>query len=261
MPKALTKPKHGRKTGAAQQVLSESRTSVPGPSQDNSRDTATIIKDSHAHHKPRKLTSSSSKDERLRDRALKKICNKASSHLSSSARAKEGIRPSGTEIPIERPPAVTPDQMSLRDCPVAIPTSGLWGSVEAAVPAPMVTCPVAPESLAGPPPPSAHDSRETVPPQVPVCQHLLPEHFQDMITAAIQRTLSAGFLPPNRDTSVRSCASTSPDRDYQDDSLSIGAPDSPAASHASRPSLLGEIKSREPDLSDDEGLPPEKEIS
>lgn len=70
------------------------------------------IKDSCPHHKPRKLIASSSKDERCRDRALKKIYDKASSHLSSSPRAKEGICPSGTEFPIERSPAVTPDQMS-----------------------------------------------------------------------------------------------------------------------------------------------------
>lgn len=199
------------------------------------------------------LTSASSKDERRRDKALKKICDKASSH---SAKSKDGIHPSGTEIPVERPSPMTPGQMSLQDYPVTIPTLGLWEPIENAFSAPRVDCPVVSESLVSPAPPSPHVSRESVSSQVPVCQYILPEQFQHMIIASIQRTLTAGLLPPNRDNSVRFCTSASPDRDYQEDSLSIRVPDSPTASHCSHTYFFEEIESRRP--SDDKSLPPEQ---
>lgn len=46
--------------------------------------------------------------------------------------------------------------------------------------------------------------------------------------------------------------------DCHEDSLPTGAPGSPTTSHGSCPSLLEEVYSQEPDLSDDEGLPSEQ---
>lgn len=79
-----------------------------------------------------------------------------------------------------------------------------------------------------------------------------------MIATAVQQSLSARFLPPSRDASVRSFASVSPDRDYNVDSLFVAGLDSPAHSYVSHPSALGEVEPQEPDLLEDEDLPPEQ---
>lgn len=110
MPKALAKSKHGRNA----QGSSQPTPSGPEPSWlDVPQDMLTCGKDSHSHHKPRKHISTS-KDERRRDKVLKKIYEKASGHLSSSTAPKEAVGPSnGLELPVEWSSAVTPDQMSL----------------------------------------------------------------------------------------------------------------------------------------------------
>lgn len=55
-----------------------------------------------------------------------------------------------------------------------------------------------------------------------------------------------------------SCVSGSPERDYQEDSFSAGDPGSLTSSLDSHPLMLTAGDPREPDLSDDEGLPPEQ---
>lgn len=84
------------------------------------------------------------------------------------------------------------------------------------------------------------------------------EQLQRMIDAAVQQSLLAHFLPPSRDVSMRSVASTSPERVYDKDSLSIQAPDSPAPSHVSHTLSLREVEQQEPGLSEDEGLLPDQ---
>lgn len=87
---------------------------------------------------------------------------------------------------------------------------------------------------------------------------LWPEDIQHMINTAVQQSLSSRFLPPSREMSVRSFASFSPERDRNADSLSITGSESPTPSYVSRPSVLAEADPQEPDLSEDEGLPPEQ---
>lgn len=57
-----------------------------------------------------------------------------------------------------------------------------------------------------------------------------------------------------------SIASVSPVHYYQDDLLSFLDLGSPAPSHGSCPSLLGEVEPREPNISDDKGLSLEQPV-
>lgn len=149
--------------------------------------------------------------------------------------------------------------MSLQDCPVTIPTAGLWGPVLSAEPVPVAVVPVVLDNVLGPHSSSASDSMAVDFSQHHVCpQHLGPEQLQQMITSAIQQSLAASLGPLGRDSSVRSFMSVSPERDYQEESFSAGDPGSPTLSLDSHPSILVAGESREPELSEDEGLPPEQ---
>lgn len=57
---------------------------------------------------------------------------------------------------------------------------------------------------------------------------------------------------------MRSFVSAAPDGIVQDNALSIETPVSPVSSCGSHPSSLAEMDSQEPDLSADEGLPPDQ---
>lgn len=138
---------------------------------------------------------------------------------------------------------------------MVIQPASLWVALTAPVPpvapdvAPTPGLGLAPSSVSSVQAPMAAGTNSD-----PTCNFLSPEQIQHMIEAEVHQSLSARFLPPSRDTSVRSVASTSPDRSYHEGSLSIGAPDSPAPSHVSHPSSLVEVEQQEPDLSEDEGL-------
>lgn len=245
MPKALSKSKHGRKAGTAGQSTDQVDTPCREVSHRTSKEASMVPKDSCPHLKPHRSTLTSSKDEKRRDKVLQKICARASSHIPASAPATDGLVPvSG--ISGEQRPSVTLDQLSLWDCPLTISTTGLWGSVSASNSAPPVSDPVAHEPAVDP-----------TPSQASVCQHIGPEQLQQMIAAAVQQSLSA-TLPTSRVPSVIDCPSISLDSDDQEDSLSAAGHNSPTASHYSCPSRLGDVDSCEPDLSDDEGLPPEQ---
>lgn len=79
------------------------------------------------HHKPHRHALPSSKDERCRDKALKKLCDKASAHLILAGAKESGPSRDLLGPLVEHVLAGTPDQVSLRDCPVTIPTSGVVG--------------------------------------------------------------------------------------------------------------------------------------
>lgn len=114
MPKALYKSKHGRKASVTEQSLAQAIPPGSPAPQQVSKDLT--VKGPISHHKAHKVSVSSSRDEQRRDKALKKICSKASSILSVVAPA----IPAGDQVA-----SVSSDQLSLRDCPISIPTEGL----------------------------------------------------------------------------------------------------------------------------------------
>lgn len=151
------------------------------------------------------------------------------------SRFKDGLGSSrGAESPRELPPSMTPDQVSLQDCPVTIPTAVFWGPVLSAEPVPPPVVPVVLDSVVHPQSSPAPDPVEVPPSHQPVCnQYLGPEQMQQMITTAIQQSLAAGLHPTGRVSSVRSFVSVSLERDY---SFSAGDPGSLTSSIDSHPS-------------------------
>lgn len=104
MSKVLTKSKNGWKAVSAKQMDLVSVHTCPGPSRVYDQvDRTTGSKGSHAHHKPHSLSKASIKDERCRDHALQKICNKASKHALLGVVSKDEICPSGKELPWNDP--------------------------------------------------------------------------------------------------------------------------------------------------------------
>lgn len=126
MPKALAKSKHGRKTRANEQFLPNpgdtgSKTvQTTGPS-----DTSSGNKDSLPHHK-HNTSPAAIRAEKCWDKVLKKLCNKASTQLplSTTLRGNDLLVKEVTGV---RAVLLTPDQMSLQDCPVSIQSASCWG--------------------------------------------------------------------------------------------------------------------------------------
>lgn len=177
MPKVSSKSKYGWKAGANEQLVPNPGDSVPKTSQGcGPSSKVSGGKDFHLHHKSSKHSSALLRDDRRRDKALKKLCDKATGHPSVSAAPMDGVCPSGSETTRAGTKAVTPDQVSLQDCPVTILTSDLWGS--ATVPAPLVVPDSMPTSNLGPAPSSSSVQAPigVVPAQDHVCILLSPAH-------------------------------------------------------------------------------------
>lgn len=80
-----------------------------------------------------------------------------------------------------------------------------------------------------------------------------------MIAVAVQQSLSTHFLSVDRPTSTQSVPSEppgSPGRFDMEDAISLAGSDSPAVSEVSEPSIAADMEPLEPQLSEDEGLPP-----
>lgn len=154
----------------------------------------------------------------------------------------------GSLVPAGVPRPVTPDQLSLQDCPVAISTDDLWGSAFLSQPASSDP----PVSQGPSVPPSA-----AVPPVAVPCQ-LLPDQLQHLFEAAVQKSLSAGFRPPSCHGSVRSASSISPEQRVLESSQAARGPDSPTCSHSSQPSTSADVDFSDSGLLDDENLPPDQ---
>lgn len=137
------------------------------------------------------------------DKVLNKLCDKASSHVQSSA-ASRGNVVSVMEAAGTSTSALTPDQVSLQDCPVSIQTSCLWGT--SMTPMPLVIAEAVPPSNLGPAPSSsaALASKEVSPVHGHDRNFLLPDNFQPTVDAAVQQSLSARFQPSSRGASVGS---------------------------------------------------------
>lgn len=137
MPKALAKSKHGRKARANEQFLPNpgdtgSKTiQTTGPS-----DTSSGNKDSLPHHKHNKSSSAAIRAEKRRDKVLKKLCDKASTQLPLSTTLR-GDDLLAREVTEARAVLLTPDQMSLQDCPVSIQPASLWRSTTTPAPLPV----------------------------------------------------------------------------------------------------------------------------
>lgn len=153
---------------------------------------------------------------------------------------------------------MAPDQVSLRDCPVSVSTTALWGSsvpsAPGPTPLPLEEAAVTAQSLA--PGPSEN-------PLTQDREGLLPDHLQQIFTGLCRcRWLAtnniAGYLRPGGDTSRRSGCSASPEHDVQDDLLSCPESVLSSLSHTTHPANLDEVDHPEPDLSDDKGLEPEQ---
>lgn len=244
MPKSLAKSKHGRKHSSAPQRQSgDESASFQDPAQ------SLVAPSSHAHHKSRKHGSALERVEKRRDRVLTQICAKASSDLQSST----------TSAPLQSSRPATPDQLSLRDCPVTISTSNLWGSV----PADLVTAPPADEEIPDIPLPLDTSAVPSVPvlPQEAVSCPLSSDQLQKMIEAAVQKTLAAGRRPSSVAGSVRSA---SPEQPHSSGHAPPRPPRSPSCSHAGQLSSLSDediSDNSDSGLSDDENLPPDQPAS
>lgn len=167
----------------------------------------------HKSHRGHKDATSSSRDEKHRDNVLNKICSKACSSLQA------GVPTGETSVPPLRSPAeqlvsTTPDQLSLRDCPISILMESLWGASSAISEPPLLQPPV--------PPVPAQDS---VLPESSAPQLMGTEQLQRLIEATVQKSLAGHVAPSARVPSVVVCPSIDPVSDDQDDCLSIIAPD------------------------------------
>lgn len=141
----------------------------------------------------------------------------------------------------------TPDQISLQDCPLDIQTLNLWGTACD----PLPTSPSAPVRISSEVRP-ARDLAQT--------GHR-PEDIQQMIAAAMQQSLAAHIFPTSKRPaahSIQSDLSVSPERGDVEDALSIVGSDFPTPSCVSRPSAFEDVEAQEPELSEDEGLPPDQ---
>lgn len=135
MPTALAKSKHGWKAGVAKHTNVVPVDTCPGTSQPCATiDRATSSKDSCAPHKPCSHSKAVSRDERRRDQALQKMCDKSSKHASSAIETWAELGSSTKVFSLEWSPVVTTDQVSLRDCPLSISVTHLWGPTTAPLP-------------------------------------------------------------------------------------------------------------------------------
>lgn len=195
MPKALAKSKNGQKTASAKQPYLVSIDTSPGPSQTcDQGDRTADSKASHDHHKPRSLSKASSRDERSRDHVLQKLCDKASKLAPLSVVVKGDIDPSSKELPLRWSSVTTPDQVSIRDCPLSISTAGLWGPTMVTAPPP--TPPVGEvfsTSSRTPDHPSVHDLVVARTSQEHLHDFILPDNIQQIISRAIQQSLAVGY--------------------------------------------------------------------
>lgn len=145
-----------------------------------------------AHLKSGHCNTAATRDGRRRDLALKKICHKASK--DKALQLPPGDASGTLTIPVSCPrsPGVTPDQISLWDCPLAIPAASLWGSSLALVETSTTATPAAADLA-------------------PIIDQgvSLPDNFQDMIVRSIQQILLASLYQTSRDSSALSVASGS----------------------------------------------------
>lgn len=208
MPKAIGKTRHGRQASVIEQSLAQVSSAAPSAMQPVMQDP--MLKSTGSHHKSHrghKGATSSSRDEKRRDNVLNKICSKASSSLQA------GVPSGETSVPPLRSPAeqlvsTTPDQLSLRDCPISILMEGLWGASSAISEPPLLQPPV--------PPVPAQDS---VLPESSAPQLMGTEQLQRLIEAAVQKSLAGHVAPSARVPSVVVCPSIDPVSDDQDDCI------------------------------------------
>lgn len=242
MPKALSKSKHGLRTNATNQGQSDSLSVTHQSSCSSSA--APAICQSHSHHKSHRQGGTSSKAEKRWDKVLTMLYRKASAHLAAT-----GSQDPTTAGVVDYdgdgcPP--TPDQLSLQDCPIAISTTELWGSDSLAQPPSSDPAPRQ-ESLASDP--------ESTPSQEAVSCQLLPEQLQQLIEAAVQKSLAAGYCLSTRTESVWSAL---PVRKVSVTVQPTKDPRSPTGSQTTHHSVLTEADYSDSGLSDDEDLLPEQ---
>lgn len=187
MPKALSKSKHGRKAGISEQPDSHSMDLAPKLTQGPVPSTKTSgARDPHSH-RSNKHPSSSSRVEKQRDKVLKRICDKASGHLSASVVPKQAGSSSIEDTNAE-PSGVQLDQVSLRDCPMVIQSDNLWGTAAPALP--VVATEAAPATAMLPPPAGVTSILTPMGAgqgQDQAHNFLSPDQIQQMITTAIQQ--------------------------------------------------------------------------
>ncbi|XP_060543266.1 uncharacterized protein LOC132710656 [Pantherophis guttatus] len=164
--------------------------------------------------------------------------------LSKSSSSPQPPAPSSPP-PVTVPHSPTPDQLSLQDCPVTISEENLWG----------------PGSVPQQPPPDpatvqvVHSSdsvhARSLDPLVPADQ------LQQMIEAAVQKSLAARSGLSSRQGSVREPSPFSAGRSDEGCSHSVRSA-SPTSSHYSHPSAFIDEGDPDSDLSEDENLPPDQ---